>query len=215
MKQWETFSVATCFIAYENTIKSTGPKWLCWGAWYPKSQSKVEEFKTKSQGNGELVVQHGELCFLFLEDPVKTCLVQKTAICFGPWKKIIHGRLVHSDSGPPPPKNCPKVPRHLYVISWDANSTVFVTRWNWRVGCTNCITKVSLVGLKMGYLQRGPKLLNSKWWKWFHTTLNCCMIFSFCEKFWGSQFPDIACFRGVLPLYHHLKDCCCLVGNCS
>lgn len=87
MKQWETFSVATCFIAYENTIKSTGPKWLCWGAWYPKSQSKVEEFKTKSQGNGELVVQHGELCFLFLEDPVKTCLVQKTAICFWSLKK--------------------------------------------------------------------------------------------------------------------------------
>ena len=43
--------------------------------------------------------------------------------------------------------------------------------------------------------------LNSKWWKWFHTTLNCCIISVSVKKIAGSQFLNIAYFRRNVALY--------------
>lgn len=45
---------------------------------------KLKNFETKTPGNGELVVQHGELRVLFPGRPRKNMVVQKTAIFFGP-----------------------------------------------------------------------------------------------------------------------------------
>lgn len=141
-----------CFITYENTTKSTEPKWL--------GLIAVQSWRILKQKHREtvnLLFNTASYAFFFLEDPVKIWLFKKPLSFLVLEQKqptkIIHGCLVYTGILKKQAENCPISPDSF---TWSRETRIPESLWlgknddgwgpvGWFFFCTNCITRFPLL----------------------------------------------------------------------